>query len=141
MAGAPSSGAASVLTQLQLGEEKNGLRSVVFLVTFSRLLQETLAAAPDLRDPSEFTREQILQAVWDALENPAETGRGGRPRAAQGVPSPLVCKLLVVRETHTDGTPHYHVAVKLGRQLAFLAAKRTLRTRHGLVSHWSSAHT
>lgn len=113
--------------------------STVYLVTFSRVLAATLAESPQLRDPSTLTREQVRDAVWDSLENPIQTVQGGRRREANQ--APLVLKLLVVKEKHEDGTYHFHVAVKLKQDMRFLAAKRTLFERHGLVSHWSSTHT
>ena len=125
-------------TSLDLGLETSSQISTVYLVTFSRLLASTLAAAPHLRDPGQLTRELLREYVWKAFEEPAVTGRGGRPRGARA--EPLVLKLLVVRELHSDDSVHFHVAVKLSQEMRFLPAKRTLRTRNGLASHWSSSH-
>ena len=124
--------------ELELGLETESASGSVFLVTFARVLAATLAGAPNLQDPGLLTREQVRAAVWDALENPVAVRHGGRPRAAQ---APLVLKLLVAREEHADGTVHFHVGVKLSQNMRFLAAKRTLRARYGLASHWSSSHT
>ena len=125
--------------QLELGLEKGSAKSEVFLVTFARVLAQTLAAAPHLRDVSALSRQEVLDAVWDSLERPDVNPSGGRPRAPDA--GPLVQKELVVKEKHADGTFHFHVAVKLSSQHRFLAAKRTLLSRHGLASHWSSSHT
>jgi hypothetical protein len=132
---------ASWAQTLDLGPELDGGGGsiTVYLGTFSRVLAATLAASPQLRDPSAFTREQIRDAVLDAWGNPLPSVAGGRPRVDDG--SPVVSKMLVVRERHVDGAYHFHVAVKLGPTLRFGAAKRTLMERHGLVSHWSSTHT
>ena len=113
--------------------------STVYLVTFARVLNQTLAAAPQLRDVGGLSRTQVRDAVADALENPESAHRRGRPRAVS--PEPLVLKALVVREAHSDGSHHYHVAVKLRVNQRFSAAKRTLVSRHGLPSHWSTGHT
>ena len=42
---------------------------------------------------------------------------------------------------HSEGSVHYHAVVKLCRSIRFLQAKRTLRERDGLPSHWSCSHT
>ena len=126
--------------QLDLGPQKDDSRLEVYLVTLARVLASTLAAAPHLRDVTTLSREEVRAAVWDALENPAASASGaGRPRSTDA--GPLVLKMLVVMEKHADGSIHFHVAVKLSSQQRFLAAKRTLLSRHGLASHWSSTHT
>jgi hypothetical protein len=124
--------------QLELGPENDQTRSEVFLVTFARVLAQTLAAAPHLRDVGALSRQEVCDAVRDSLENPDTNSRGGRPRSAAG---PVAQKQLTVKERHADGTSHFHVAVRLSGQLRFLAAKRTLVNRYGLASHWSSSHT
>ena len=126
---------------LGLGNEADAGSSVnsVYLVTFARVLANTLATRPDLRDPASLEREEIRQAVLDAFENPMVTSNGGRPRVQDG--SPLVLKMIIAKELHADGTVHFHVAVKLASYQRFETAKRTLLVRHGLPSHWSSNHT
>ena len=124
---------------LELGPEKGETKNYVYLVTLSRVLAETLGAAQHLRDPSGLSRAAIRDAVWDAMENPIVTMRGGRPRDADQ--EGLVRKVIVVRERHSDGSYHFHVGLKLRTQQRFLCAKRTLLERHGLASHWSSSHS
>jgi hypothetical protein len=124
---------------LELGLEKQENNSEVYLVTFARVLDQTLAAAPHLRDVGALSRQEVCDAVRDSLERPEAGSLGGRPPAADR--GPLVQKQLVVKEPHADGTNHFHVAVKLSRKQRFLAAKRTLVSRYGLASHWSSSHT
>ena len=147
-AGIPLAGpAAGVAAAFDLAAWADGLDlglevdqpGTVYLGTFSRLLPSTLATAPQLRDPSTMTREEIRDAVMDAWERPAPSPSGGRPRAANA--GPLIEKLVVVREKHSDGTYHFHAALKLTSDQRFLAAKRTLAERHSLASHWSSPHT
>ena len=109
------------------------------MVTFARVLAQTIAAAPHLRDVGALSRQEVCDAVRDSLERPDASSLGGRPRAADA--GLLVQKQVVVKEKHADGTNHFHVAVRLSAQQRFLAAKRTLVSRHGLASHWSSSHT
>ena len=86
-----------------------------------------------------LTREQIRFAVYDAIAKPDATTSGGRPRVERA--APLVVKMLAVRETHSDDSYHFHVAVKLSSNQRFSAAKRTLLIRYGLPSHWSTSHS
>ena len=126
---------------LELGPEtlKDSTGQYVYLVTLSRVLASTLDAAPHLCDPSGWSRQQVLDAVWDAMENPCVTTRGGRPRDAEQ--GGIILKEIVVREKHTDESYHFHVGLHLRTKQRFLAAKRTLLERHRLASHWSSSHT
>ena len=126
---------------LELGPEtlKDSTGQYVYLVTLSRVLASTLDAAPHLCDPSGWSRQQVLDAVWDAMENPCVTTRGGRPRDAEQ--GGIILKEIVVREKHTDEGYHFHVGLHLRTKQRFLAAKRTLLERHRLASHWSSSHT
>ena len=69
------------------GEEDEGARLYVFLVTLAPVLADTaLAADVPLRTLTDVTREQVRDAVLDAVANvgPPDhpTGRG-RPRAAR----------------------------------------------------------
>jgi len=123
-----------------LGKEVANARCKVYLLTFSRLLEETLATTSEtLRHLDELTRAELCECVRDAFENPAQhTFGGGRPR---GEDSRLVCKLVVVKEKHADGTAHFHVAVLLYRHYRWTAVKRALRNKHKLVAHFSCSHT
>ena len=53
----------------------------------------------------------------------------------------MVEKLAAFKELHRDGTPHFHVAVKMQRSVRWASAKATLMERDGLPSHWSGTHT
>ena len=121
----------------ELGEEVADARPRVYLVTFSRLLPETMAAGGGLRDLAQLSRSDVLEAVRDSFEQPVPTAAGGRPRQRQG---PLVRKLVAFRETHSDGSHHFHVAVLLFDACRWVAAKRTLRLRHSLAGHFSCTH-
>lgn len=73
-----------------------------------------------------------------AFDNPvADPSKGGRPPNKQQV----VQKLVVFQEEHEDGEPHFHVAVLLASERRWLAAKRTLRLRDKLPSHFSASHS
>jgi len=127
---------------LEIGgqEDVNAHARTVYLVTFSRILNSTLENTAHLRNLENLSREEVKACVINALEDP-EPNRvaGGRPRSDED--KLTVEKVIVVRETHADGTFHFHVGVKLSSQSRFAAARRTLATRHGLASHWSSSHT
>lgn len=120
------------------GPEIASAKQYVYLVTFSRILPETglLGIARDVR---ECTRLDIAACLLDVLNNPdAAAASGGRPRRSS---DSVVKKLVVFREEHADGSPHFHAALALCRQMRFAAPKRALQTRHGLASHWSCSHT
>ena len=117
-------------------------RSLVYLITFSALLPDTQAAhgGGDLRDVSTATREDIRDAVLDAVADPyfGPQTRGGRPRQRQ----PAVQKLVVAQEKHAARAAwHFHVALKLTEKTRFLPYAQALRRRHHLASHWSDTHT
>ena len=90
--------------QLDFGapSRSEDLRSMVFLITMSRVLETTITNGVPLRDPSTLTHEQIRAAVLDAFENPVASPQGGRPRSSSS--GPVVCKMLIAREKHADGT-------------------------------------
>lgn len=137
---AAAAAAQRALAQLlldDLGEETPGARRLVYLVTISRVLAATLAAT-NFRDVKSLSREQVADFVRDAFDNPVAMATGGRPVHREGG---VVDKLAVFKEPHNDGDEHFHVAVRLFLQRAFLPAKETLRARHRLPSHWSSTHT
>ena len=122
-----------------LGKEVANARCRVYLLSFSRLLPETLAAASgDLRSLDDLTRKELADLVKDAFEKPENSGAGGRPRTRE---MPLVRKVVVVAECHADGTLHFHVAVLLVEAVRWPAVKRALRTRHKLVANFSCSHT
>lgn len=81
----------------KLGSEVGGAHKFCYLVTFSRILPDTLvAAAGGLRDAATMSRKQIGDAVRNAFNNPlAPIGGGGRPRA-QG--ANIMKKLVVFLE-------------------------------------------
>ena len=121
-----------------LGTEVTNARCQVYLLTFSRLLPETLQAAPgELRSLERLTRKQLVKFVRDAFETPEASAAGGRPVQREG---PLVRKVVVVCEKHADGTYHFHAAVQLYAPSRWPAVKRALRTRCKLVGHFSCTH-
>ena len=120
----------------ELAEELGEVKSRVYFVTFARVLQEQLLAG-DFQDVTALTREQVQICVWDAFEKPLAPKVAGRTRTLE---APLVRKMAVFKERHADGSPHFHVAVRLTRDCRWAAVKRTLRSRHGLASHFSATH-
>lgn len=119
-----------------LTEEDATARSTVYLVTFAAVLDATaLEAEVPLRGLAGLTREDIRDALLDAVQHPAEgtSRRGGRPRSQALEPVKLVVFLEEPR--------HFHVALKLTCQSRFLPLKAALRQRAGLASHWSTSHT
>ena len=85
------------------------------------------------QDVSQLSREAVGHAVRDAFDSHDVGPLGGRPRQNGQV----VEKLVVFQEAHQDGSKYFHVAVKLSSQQRFAAAKRALKIRHRLPSHWS----
>ena len=127
--------------EMELGPESNGpgrIRQTVYLITFARVLMQTVMGNPHLKDPSQLDRQTILRAVRNAVDYPALGSGGGRPASRQTSP---ILKIVVFREKHQDGSFHFHVGLLLSVALGFMTAKRALLSRHGLVSHWSSTHS
>ena len=113
-------------------------RGMVYLLTLSRLLPQTLVGAQGgLRDLAGVTKQQLAEMVVDAFNNPERTARGGRPRERE---TSLVRKVVVVSEKHADGSPHLHAAVSLKEASRWAAVARTLRSRHQLAVHFSLTH-
>ena len=115
----------------------------MFLVTFAALVISLSEEASQLQDVNHMSREQIRDAILDAVAlpiwPPTTSGRlrGGRPRKY-----PLAAvKLVVFRECHSNGKYHFHVALKITDQSQWLGFKTALRQRHRLASHWSTSHT
>ena len=123
----------------KLGEEKQGTSKEFYLITFSRILADTLgAAAGALRDVANLTRAQISTMVRNAFNDPLRVhARGGRPRQQNGN---IVRKIVVFMETHADGSKHFHAAVYLFCRMRWEGSKRTLRLRKKLAVHFSSSH-
>jgi hypothetical protein len=107
----------------------------VFLVTFAAILAGAEHGAVPPRALEGTTREQIRDAVLDAVANPADMlgPAGGRPRSI----ALSVVKLVVFLEMPL----HFHVALKLSAQSRFLPLKLALRQRGGFATHWSTTHS
>ncbi|CAK0878955.1 unnamed protein product [Prorocentrum cordatum] len=136
----PDQDAASPLETVLAEAEKPDSLQWVYLVTISRVLDATLPDGRQYRDLGTMSREDIGKAVADAFNNPIPTGSaGGRPRKEPDGQA-LVSMAVVFQEKHKDGAIHFHVAVKLTRSGRFQQAKRTLRERHLLPSHFSGSH-
>ena len=76
-----------------LGVEDTSAKNRVYLVTLSRALPETMAMH-HLQDVEALSRKQVLDMIWDSLENPIVGGQGGRPRAAGDAASADLWKLV-----------------------------------------------
>ena len=133
--GTPAERMAAIL--VELGEEAPARKSTLYMGTISRVLPDTLQAT-DLRDITGMTREEVGECVRQAFDNPLESNWGGPKRArTEGI----VRRILVFREAHADGDVHFHVVVVLHSARAWGPAKRALRERDRIASHWSSTHT
>ncbi|CAK0909407.1 unnamed protein product [Prorocentrum cordatum] len=136
----PDQDAASPLETVLAEAEKLDSLQWVYLVTISRVLDATLPDGRQYRDLGAMSREDIGKTVADAFNNPNPTGSaGGRPRKEPDGQA-LVSMAVVFQERHKDGAIHFHVAVKLTRSGRFQQAKRTLRERHSLPSHFCGSH-
>ena len=121
-----------------LGGECTADTAVVYLVTISRVLPEAMQRE-GFADITTMSSEQVGAALRNAFDNPLpQPGRAGRPRIIE---ESFIQKMVVFREAHSDGTPHFHVAVKLSSPRGWKAAKDALRERDRLPSHWSASHT
>jgi len=84
----------------------------------------------NLRSPGSYTREDISNAILDAV---SET-QGNRV-------TPLsVLRMCVFRERHADGGEHDHIALLADRCFRWAPLKRVLFSKYGLASHWSCSH-
>ena len=120
-----------------LGVEDATASQYVYLITMSRVLPGALANYRDLR---ELSRQDVCSMVRDAFDNPAASPSGaGRPRA--GGQQSCVKFVAVAQESHEDGSPHFHVAVRLNACRRWALVKHTLMARHQVPSHWSCSHS
>ena len=120
-----------------LGDETANAVQCVYLITISRVLSD---AAANYRDIRELSRQEVCNMVRDAFDNPAASQSGaGRPRA--GDQQSVVKFVAVAQESHEDGSPHFHVVVRLNTKMRWGLAMHTLRTRHRVPSHWSCSHS
>ena len=113
-----------------LGPEAD-LNQRVYLVTVSRVLPGN-GAGHGYRDLAEVAREDVGRMVRDAFENALTTGAGGRPRA--GDAGSRVQFLAVAKGFHADGSPQFHIVVKLAHRMRFKPAKYTLQHRERMPS-------
>ena len=136
----PDQSAASPLETVLAEAEKPDALQWVYLVTVSRVLDATLPDGRQYRDLGTMSRADVGNAVANAFNDPVPAGSaGGRPRNEHDG-EPLVSMVVVFQEQHKDGAIHFHAAVRLARSGRFQQAKRTLRERHLLPSHFSCSH-
>ena len=121
-----------------LGDEALDANQQVYLITISRVLPGKMA---EYRGMVDLTREDVCGMIRDAFDHPVAPPTGaGRPRADAGGHG-LVQFVTVAKEKHADGSPHFHVVVRLRHRMRFKQAKHTLAVRHKLPSHWSCSHS
>ena len=135
----------SGLTLAELGGEPtpDARGQWVFLVTLAALNSGLIAdthpeSTTALKDPNEASRQEILDALLDAVTHAAPVpGSAGRRREV-----PLkVEKAVVFQEEHDDGRRHFHIALKLNSVARFVPLKQAMRERSGYASHWSCSHS
>ena len=111
----------------------------VYLITLPHPTQSHASTGERLVAPSSFSKQQILEKVLDAFDNPVRTntwsGAGGF----------ALVRLGVWREWHGANAAgvkfqHDHVPVLAVVSFRFLPVKKALLQRHGLASHWSCSH-
>ena len=126
----------------ELGDENNERSIRVYLGTASRVLPETLGST-DLVDISGLSQAALSEKIRKAFEDPVYAPGGpGRHRASRAEGDcGRIEKRVVVKEKHAGGEVHFHWAIKFFQQMRFGAAKRTLRERDHIASHWSCSHT
>ena len=131
--------ASKLLLDALLVQPESNIVQTVYLITMARVLASTLADGANFKDLNVVERKTIAEAVLDAFNNPVASTCGGRPRTSGSI---NVVELIVVyRESHEDGSIHFHIAVKLRRGQHFASAKKTLQVRHSMPSHFSCSHT
>ena len=128
----------SPLALLLAEKETDGLQRI-YLITMARVLGATLPDGRSYKDLNTISREDVALAVVDAFNAPLPTGLGGRPR--QHPDESKVQLACAFKEPHEDGDVHFHIVVKLGGNMRFKNAKRTLQERHCLPSHFSCTHS
>ena len=121
-----------------LGDEDGDHKGVAYLGTISRVLADTQAAS-NLRDIKATSRPELAECVRNAFDDPLPDplGRGRKCARTEGI----VKKIVVFKEAHQDGDVHFHVGVLLATPRTWRSAKRTLRERDHVPSHWSCSHT
>lgn len=84
-----------------LGAEVHNAKSMVYLITFARILADAAPAA-GFQGVENLTRACIMHAVRDAWLSPLPVGpQGGRPHSRD---DELVQKAVVFQEFHHDGS-------------------------------------
>ena len=114
---------------LDLGEEENDARRSVYLVTIARVLTTTLETTQGLADVVQMSREQVWEAVRDAVDKPDRVGHG-RARSGDGT--------LVPRKHVARHTARMHSPQQSAITLAGLASAR--RAREQLWNECMHAH-
>ena len=99
-----------------IGGENADANQRVYLGTISRVLPGS-AAASGHRDLGTVGKDELITMIRDSIDNPISTaGSAGRPRKRTGSP---IDSVVVVREKHADGSPHFHFVVKLFWNMKF----------------------
>ena len=108
--------------------------TAIYLITLAGILPDTVANEQmPLKTLVRMTRDAVRIAALDAISNPIDTRRGGRPSEDKAT----VDKMAVFLEMPL----HFHVAIRLSKRCVFMPFKHALRQRSGLASYWSCTHT
>ena len=96
--------------------EDEDVSTSVYNVTFAAILAKTAeAAATPLRTLEGVARENIRNALLDAVVNPVQHGTGGRPHELA-----MAVKLIACEEMQGN-SKHFHVPLKLSKDCSFFA--------------------
>ena len=121
---------------VDLGGDNADMTAVYFGTVFHVL--PSAAAADRYRDIATLTKGGLPTMPRESVYNPAVPAVWrGRPRTPDGSPVDFV---VVAKEKHADGSPHFHFVVKLLWALRFKPAKDALRESYSLPSHWFCTH-
>lgn len=129
----------------QSGPEK--MVSSVYLVTFPALSQvsdRNDSALEDLTTHPFCTRRTILNIILEALNSSEGWTINGKDENAGGTrrkDSLRAEKIVVAKEFHANGNPHYHAAISLCRRASWRPICGFLRYGRKFANSWSTTHT
>ena len=129
----------------QSGPEK--MVSSVYLVTFPALSQvsdRNDSALEDLTTHPFCTRRAILNIILEALNSSDGWTINGRDENAGGArrkDSLRAEKIVVAKEFHANGNPHYRAAISLCRRASWRPICGFLRYGRKFANSWSTTHT
>ena len=131
----------SFLADQELAQEDVGKRKTVYLVTLPHP-RHAMETSEGVRAPDELSHADVEKMFLDIFADPVHVDLAASQRNATSL---RLEKMVIYKEKHApdaDGVAHvhYHVALQGSHSFRFMAYKRALRTRHGVISHWSCSH-